>query len=466
MAAKPLSRKDPLLPAQTCEAEGRLLLARVAAVNIGIVSTRLTGLDGVSLEAEKWAIVLERLGHRVYYCAGELGGNGPPGFLVPEMYFAHPRIQQITKQAFGPEAADTPKLRATIRKLADAIKMRVGEFIRTFKIELLIVENALAIPMNIPLGVALRDFIAETGIPTIAHHHDFYWERERYQLCAVPDILDAAFPPDLPSICHVVINSLAQQDLRIWKRLEAELIPNVFDFATPPPEKGGSNADFREAIGLDEGDIIFLQPTRVIPRKGIELAIELVHRLGDPRIKLVITHPAGDEGWGYLQWLQKEAHRKGVDLRYVANRIESVGIKVQRGSGKRPTLWDAYVHADFVTYPSLWEGFGNALLEAIYFRKPVLINRYPVYVADIAPKGFKFVEIDGRITDETVEEVRYLLDNPEKCRGVTDWNFRLGKEHFSLEVLEEKLKKLLLFLTAKLPSKTTISPSELKLSPK
>ena len=27
--------------------------------------------------------------------------------------------------------------------------------------------------MNLPLGVALTHFIAETGFPTIAHHHDF-----------------------------------------------------------------------------------------------------------------------------------------------------------------------------------------------------------------------------------------------------------------------------------------------------
>jgi hypothetical protein len=36
-----------------------------------------------------------------------------------------------------------------------------------------VVENALAIPMNLALGVALPEFIGETSMPTIAHHHDF-----------------------------------------------------------------------------------------------------------------------------------------------------------------------------------------------------------------------------------------------------------------------------------------------------
>ena len=40
-----------------------------------------------------------------------------------------------------------------------------------------------------------------------------------------------------------------------------------------------------------------------------------------------------------------------------------------------------------MTYPSTYEGFGNALLEAIYFRVPVVINRYSIYVQDIEPKG-------------------------------------------------------------------------------
>jgi hypothetical protein len=41
-------------------------------------------------------------------------------------------------------------------------------------------QNALTIPMYIPLGMALADFIEETGIPTISYHHDFHRKRERF----------------------------------------------------------------------------------------------------------------------------------------------------------------------------------------------------------------------------------------------------------------------------------------------
>ena len=94
--------------------------------------------------------------------------------------------------------------------------------------------------------------------------------------------------------------------------------------------------------------------------------------------------------------LEQLANEEGVDMRVVADRVGEV--RQRDSEGRRYTLWDLYHHADFVTYPSLYEGFGNALLEAIYFRKPVLINRYSIFVRDIEPKGFKLLTIDGFVT--------------------------------------------------------------------
>ena len=62
----------------------------------------------------------------------------------------------------------------------------------------------LTISMHIPPGIALTELIAETGIPTIARHHDFYRERTRFLVNAVGDYLRMAFPPNLPNIEHVV----------------------------------------------------------------------------------------------------------------------------------------------------------------------------------------------------------------------------------------------------------------------
>ncbi len=90
------------------------------------------------------------------------------------------------------------------------------------------------------------------------------------------------------------------------------------------------NADLRASLGLSDDHLLILQPTRVIARKGIELAIELVRRLQEPRHRarllgkepvLVISHHAGDEGPAYLAKLQTLAGQTGVPLVYAADRF-------------------------------------------------------------------------------------------------------------------------------------------------
>jgi glycosyltransferase involved in cell wall biosynthesis len=99
------------------------------------------------------------------------------------------------------------------------------------------------------------------------------------------------------------------------------------------------------------------------------------------------------------------------------------------------SLWNVYAHADFVTFPSLYEGFGNAFLEAIYFKKPLLVNRYATFVSDIEPKGFDLVKMDGEVTAKTVQEVRAILDSPDKTAEMVNRNYQIAKKHYSYEVL-------------------------------
>ena len=168
-------------------------------MKIGFVSTRLAGYDGVSLETDKWATVSKRLGHEVYYCAGELG-QGLPGMLVPEMHFASEENIWICRHAYG-ELSGHPELFTRIARQQQIIKGQLLRFIRRYGIDLIVLQNVLAVPIQIPLALALQEVIAETAIAAIAHNHDFYWERDCYQPAAVQEILDLVFPIDLPSIC-------------------------------------------------------------------------------------------------------------------------------------------------------------------------------------------------------------------------------------------------------------------------
>ena len=139
--------------------------------------------------------------------------------------------------------------------------------------------------------------------------------------------------------------------------------------------------------------------------------------------------------------LERLAERHKVRLAYAADRF----APDHEGKPIRPahSLHDAYLAADLITYPSLYEGFGNALLEAIYYGVPVLVNRYPVYVADIGTLGLRLIEIDGAITDDTIKEVRALLANPRRIRENARHNFEIARKHLSYRVLRRQLRRLI-----------------------
>ena len=333
------------------------------------------------------------------------------------------------------------KVTRQIQELKEHFKENLYQFAYEFRLEALIIENALTIPVNIPLGLAITEFIAETGFPTIAHHHDFSWERQRFINNAAHDYLDAAFPPTLPSIHHVVLNSIQAQQLAWRKGLAAEIIPNVMDFDQPPAPPNGYAKNVRAQLGVEPGQYFILQPTRIIQRKGIEHAIELTRRLGLPA-RLVISHSSGDEGSEYEKRVHEFAALLGVAVNF-----ECAAVGESRGTtsegDKIYALADIYPYADLVTYPSAIEGFGNAFLEAIYYKRPLVVNNYSIYEADIRPKGFKVIEFDGFISESTLQQAREVLLHPEKFAEQCDNNYAIAKRYYSFSMLERKLSHLL-----------------------
>ncbi len=408
--------------------------------NIGFISTRFSGLDGVSLETKKWAKILEEEGFECYYFAGDLDLPKEKSFLVEEAHFKHPNIVEIYNECFGTDIRKNSVTR-NIHETKTRLKTEILNFVNKFEIDLLIAENALTIPLNIPLGIAITEFISETKMPTIAHHHDFYWERKRLLVNAVGEYLNMAFPPVLPSIRHVVINSNADRELSYRTGISSTIIPNVLDFDTPLPPPDDYASDVRENFGIKEDELLILQPTRVVPRKGIEHAIELTSRLGK-KAKLVISHASGDEGFEYEQRLREYSEMLGVDTLFISRRINE--HRETNGKGEKVyTIWDIYPHADLVTYPSTYEGFGNAFLEAIYCHKPIVVNKYVIFILDIEPKGFKVIALDGYVNDEAVQKAKEILADSEKREKMVKHNYRLAKRYFSLSVLRRKLKNLI-----------------------
>lgn len=408
--------------------------------NIGFISTRLAGTDGVSLETAKWARVLEEEGHSCFFMAGELDTDEGKSLLVPEAHFTHPEVENIYELCFG-HRRRPPEITDAIHDIKDTIKKGIREFIKMFEIDMIVPENALTIPMNIPLGLALAEVISETAVPAIAHHHDFFWERKRFLTNSIWDYLNMAFPPHLPFIKHVCINSSGDNQLSLRTGISSTVIPNVMDFDQPPPPPDGYADDLRDTLGFSQGEKFILQATRVIQRKGIEHAIELVHRL-NMKAKLVISHASGDEGFDYERRVREYAELLNVDTLFLSDIVGDERTALPDGR-KVYSLADLYHSCDLVTYPSTFEGFGNGFLEAVYYKKPIMVNNYSIYAIDIKPKGFRTIEMEDFISENNLELTRRVLTNPDLARDMAEHNYLLGRKHFSHSLLRQKLNTLM-----------------------
>lgn len=408
--------------------------------NAGFISTRLAGTDGVSLETAKWAQVLEQEGFSCFYFAGELDTPVESSYLLKEAHFKHPDIKDIYSNCFGTRIRGR-YVSQRIHEMKDFIKDHLYKFIEKFKIDLLIPENVLTIPLNIPLGLAITELISEIGIPTIAHHHDFFWERQHFLTNAAWDYLNMAFPPHLPNVEHVVINTSADNQLGLRTGISSTVIPNVMDFENPPAKPDDYTKTIRKDLGIEDDELLILQPTRVVKRKGIEHAIELVNRL-KMKAKLVISHASGDEGYDYEQRVREYSKLMNVNTVFVSEIINEKRSLTEDGR-KVYTLNDIYPYADLVTYPSNFEGFGNAFLETIYYKKPIVINNYSIYGIDIKPKGFKVIEIDGYVSEDAVKLTRKILKDNALMENMVESNYKIASQFFSYKVLRRKLTNLL-----------------------
>lgn len=443
---------------------------------IGIIHYKVGGTDGVSLEIDKWKTVLEDMGHEVHFCAGDLGQL--EGTLIEELYHHLPDVERLNTNTyikFG-DYNDEGEYLAELESLTEKIEEGLLNFVRQKGIDYLIIENLWSNATSPPAALAASRLVRSTNIPTLAHHHDFYWERvDGIALTnrAALELVEKNKPPRIPCIQNVVINSLAQDELLERKGIESSVIPNVFDFESAPWRPDEYNHDFRQQLGFTDQDVMILQATRIMPRKGIELAFDFVNALNHPerrarlekcglydgrsftkdsRIALVLAGYTEDEITGeYIKKLKRKRDETATDAIFIE---DVIGGSRRTENGKKIfSLWDTYVYADFVTYPSYWEGWGNQFLEALRAKLPIMLFEYPVYKADIEDKGFSVVSLGSELTDgedglvhvparkieEAADQAIDLLADSSLREGVVESNFEIGRRHYSLDALSRYL---------------------------
>ncbi|MFA6765281.1 MAG: glycosyltransferase family 4 protein [Sphaerochaetaceae bacterium] len=459
----------------------------VTGKRIGIIHFKTGDTDGVSLEIDKWTHVFQQAGHIVFLCSGRHGRNQQSDTtdentaavtIIDELDYHTEEAMRMNRETFD-SVSDEASYHHELLRQADRLQGKLEAWIRDNRLDVVIPQNIWSVGLHPAAAIALARAVEHTAVRVLAQHHDFYWERTKDIRLSCPmaiEFADTYLPPHNPSYVHVVINSLAKEALAKRKGIDAAVIPNVLDFAGPEWEIDAWNADFRTAFDLAPSDIIVLQATRVIPRKGIELAIDIVAALqrrkesligktlstgkvfsASNRIVLVLAGYAQDDDTGtYLKRLEQKADMESITMLSIGDRITAT--RANRGSNKTYTLWDAYAHADLVTYPSYWEGWGNQLLEAVKARVPIVLFEYPVYTKDIASSGFSVISLGktidswsehdlAQIKDETIQEAAdlalvVLLDRQKK-KNMVESNYRIARQYYSLESLASYLEPMM-----------------------
>ena len=448
--------------------------------NIAMVHFQVGEMDGVSLEMEKWKLIFEQMGHTVTFVAGHLGTA--EGELIEEIYHHQPLAERLRHNMLWgfDDYENDEDYREELEAASAVLEQKVGRFIEENHINFLVAENIWSVMAHPAVALAFGRLVERYQLETIAHSHDFFWEKlgHWYLTCATAVELAQKFvPPRNPLVKHAVINQRSQEQLWARKGIPSVVVPNIFDFEEDWVVDD-YNQDFREKVGLKESDVVILQATRVVQRKSIELAVDFVAALNTPdrraileekglydgrkfdkdsRIVLIMAGYTQDDdtGW-YLDNLKKKIEQSGIDAMFIEDWVR--GDRTEEDGRKIYSLWDTYVHADFVSYPSFWEGWGNQLLEALKAKLPILVYEYLVYEQDIKPNGFELVSLGNEITntdelglmhvpqeiiDRCADEGLRLLWDTEHRKAITQKNYDIAKQHYSMPALHAHLAALL-----------------------
>jgi len=428
----------------------------VVGVKVLVVHFRVGRTDGVSLEIANWKEILEREDMEVKLAGGPYSVEAD--WVVPHLENQLDAAGfLVDEEAFGGwKNLSEDEWVKKFEERQGKLEAEFEEMLEKMKPDRLIVSNIWSVGENLAAAGALARVVEKTGVKTVAVHHDFWWENDRYEGSSgkrVRDELGKYFPPVFPNLGHCCINSIARKELARRKGVVAEVLYDSLDFEVEPGRKKEECWGLMRAAGVRPGDSVVLQATRIVRRKNIELAMDVIAGIQKSikNVVLVISGYAEKRDEEYERQLMKYAKKLGIRVA----RVNGVVAK-----GEEPgacSLMDVYPFADLVTYPSVYEGFGNQFLEAVFTKKPVVVFEYPVFKEDIAPLGFNVISMgdavsydnDGlakvpeEVLNRVVSEAGEVLKDKNRCREMTERNFAIGKANFSYKNTLDVWKRVL-----------------------
>lgn len=183
--------------------------------------------------------------------------------------------------------------------------------------------------------------------------------------------------------------------------------------------------EFEEKFHLGKEDLLILSIARVAWHKGFEFALEAIHKVmkaTDRLIKYMIVGSIEDQN--YYWNLRKQTEKLSLKKNVIFSGFLSHNMKIQ-----------ALTRADIFLAPSLHEGFGLVLLEAMALGKPVIASDCEGFKCVLEHMRTGLLVKQGKSV-EIANAILTLLENTHLSKRLSSNAFHEVKKHDWKVVIE------------------------------
>jgi glycosyltransferase involved in cell wall biosynthesis len=412
---------------------------------------------------------------------------------------------------------------------------KLGSYIEENDISLLYLINVCSNPGNVSLALATVLISEYLGIPVINNNHDFYWEggnrKEEIKKKGLKkgprdfffhnahigeffSVIETVYPWESRSWMHININKMQQEhlininghnpaniallgtavDTKMHQMSKRDIIKAFMQVSTifandkesitvhTASHHKDSERSLRPILlgyktirkfDFVNNNIVFLQPTRVISRKSIELNFKLIKRLfsydsfgekftTNPQLKLSLIVsgpiPHGQQNYyhdlkkdftAFLKELPKE-FKSRVLLGFLFSEFDKNEFKKKY---KKPlNIEQLYDVASLILLPSQTEGRGLPIIEAAACGTPIFCRQYePREVYDqvigrhldeslrLNVLEFKGSKVPRKLAEKICDHVFY----PQNRMVDVTHNRSVINKRYSIESLEKNMRYIL-----------------------
>jgi glycosyltransferase involved in cell wall biosynthesis len=363
---------------------------RIVPLRIGILHYACPPVvGGVEEVLSRQADTFHRLGHSVFVLAGmgEVYSHDFPVRIEPLLGSQVPEILRAHEQA----AQGNPgRLREPVNRLFEILSSWSED------LDVILAHNVLHMPFNLPLTLGLRR-LASTGsaAAVVSWAHDSPYLDPNY-----PKHLDrlpwAVLRRPHKRIHHVTISKSRKKaferhlDHVAWQVLPNGIDPVRFFYLDAKTEK------LADELDLFHRDMVVVQPSRITPRKNLELSIHIIRgiKLLGYNILFLLTgayDPHEERAVAYYRRLRYWMKELGLE-KNIAILAEYTFQDGEKLVPDRVFIRDLYLIADLLLMTSKDEGFGLPLLEAGMIKLPVACSEIPAF--EKLGRGVCFFRLD------------------------------------------------------------------------